>query len=355
MYRTVPGLAAAASLLMMVTIGACARQDAAATEFPHRDIDNGEQVIVRTVEVERKDFVEYGRYYGEVRAISQATLLATAGGTVEALFAAPGDTIRSGQSLARIEADRAEAVWETAVLAERLAREAYERENRFLQQGLSSQQRVDQMHLEWLRSRTDRIDAETIREGALAITPLDGIVTARHVDLHEELRPGGATYSVADLSRMKVIVGVPEADIAGVRTLGAARVCFASFPGRTWDGRTTSFARRRSDRRLTFDVEIEIDNRDGLLLAGQTAQVELALRTLAESVLVPSRSLVMRAGQASVFVVTDGVAVQRHLRLGPSNSTHTVVTEGLDGGELLVVEGMNRLSDGTAVRPMPRE
>lgn len=355
MARRVLYLCMTAGIGLLVLLSGCARQDAAAAQFNGAATDDDGRILVRVVEVQRSDFVEYGRYFGEVRGIRQATLQSVSGGTVEELHAQPGDPVRRGQSLARIEAERAETGWQTARLAEQLAHEDYQRESQFLEQGLTSRQRVDQLRLQWLRSRSNRIDAEAVREGALAISPLDGIVTARHVELYDELVPGAPTYSVADLSRMKVTVGVPEADIAGVRRLGDARISFVSFPDRSWSGETTSFARRRSERGLTFDVEIELDNSDGALLAGQTARVELALRTHPNSVQIPSRAIVTRAGQPAVFVVEEGVAVQRPLRTGPSDTSHTLVLEGLGGNELLVVEGMNRVTDGSPVRSVVRE
>lgn len=347
------GAFAAAGILVvgatLLALSGCARSNVSASEMG-RVGEDAERLLVRTIEVEQSDFSEYGRYFGEVRSITQATLVATAGGTVQQLNARPGDPVRRGESLARIDADRLTAAWETAVLAERLAEEAYQRERSFKDQGITSQQRVDQAHLDWLRSRSARIDAETARGGALAVSPLDGIVTARHVELYRELAPGTPTFSVANLSRMKVRVGVPESDISGVHRLGSAEVRVASFPGRVWQGEIASVARRRSERGLTFEVEVEIDNEDGLLLDGQTAQVELELRAWPDVVQVPTRAIVNRGTQALVYVVANGTVMRRAVQMGPSDGSRTVITSGLQAGELLVVEGMNRLTDGAAVQ-----
>lgn len=350
--RSAGALAAAGILVVTATLLAlsgCTRGNVSASEV-QRAAEEAERLLVRTIQVEQSDFSEYGRYFGEVRSITQATLVATAGGTVQQLNAGPGDRVRRGQSLARVDADRLTAAWETAVLAERLAEEAYQRERNFQDQGITSQQRVDQAHLEWLRSRSARIDAGTARQGALAISPLDGVVTARHVELYRELAPGTPTFSVADLSRMKVRVGVPESDISGVHQLGSAEVRVASFPDRVWQGEIASVARRRSERGLTFEVEVEIDNSDGLLLDGQTARVELELRTWPDVVQVPTRAIVNRGTQALVYVASNETVQRRPVELGPSDGSRTVITSGLQAGELLVVEGMNRLTDGAGVR-----
>ncbi len=334
-----------ASLVLVVS--GCARRDVAAAEGGAHAAE--QRLPVRVLTVERRRFTEYGSYFGEARAVSEARVIAHMGGTVESVAVRPGDPVSRGQSMARIEAGRAITNHETAVLAERMAREAYEREQRFVEQGVSTQQRVDQARLDWLNRRSQLLDAGTAREGALAIAPLDGVVTARHVQPLDEIAPGTVVFRVADLSRMRIAVGVPESDIAGVRELRTAEVRFSSFPDRIWSGTPLSFARTRSDRGLTFEAEIEIENGDGALLSGQTAQVRLALREWPDAIVIPTSAVMIRGNEFSVFVIEDGVARRRTVQLGPSDEEVSVVTAGLRDGDRIVSEGMNRLTDGVAV------
>ena len=111
------------------------------------------------------------------------------------------------------------------------------------------------------------------------------------------------------------------------------------------DGESNSYKNKSKND----DVEIEIDNRDGALLSGQTAQVTLALRTLSNVVIIPTRAVVVRGDEFSVFTVEDGFARRRPIRMGPADSTQSVVIEGLSGTETIVIEGMNRLTDGVPV------
>ncbi|TVR04756.1 MAG: efflux RND transporter periplasmic adaptor subunit [Spirochaetaceae bacterium] len=348
--RILPSAALLMGMLLaslILALSGCARRDAAAAEGGAHAAE--QRLPVRVLTVERRHFTEYGSYFGEARAVAEARVIAHMGGTVESVAVRAGDPVSRGQSMARIEAERAITNHETAVLAERMAREAYEREQKFVEQGVSTQQRVDQARLEWLNRRSQLLDAGTAREGALAIAPLDGIVTARHVQPLDEIAPGTVAFRVADLSRLRVTVGVPESDIAGVRELRSAEVRFSSFPDRTWSGTPLSFARARSDRGLTFEADIEIENRDGALLSGQTAQVRLALREWPDAVVIPTSTVMIRGNEFSVFVVEDGVARRRTVRLGPSDEEVSVVIAGLREGDRVVSEGMNRLTDGVAV------
>jgi RND family efflux transporter MFP subunit len=188
-----------------------------------------------------------------------------------------------------------------------------------------------------------------VRNGALAITPITGVVVKKHIELYQELNTGSPTFQVADLTRMKIIVGVPEADIVGIRDFGKADVRFAALPNRVFEGVPMNFARARSDSTLTYTLEIIVDNSEGLLLSGTTAQVRLVLRTFTDVVVIPVRALFNRSEGAFAMIVENGVARERRLTLGKGDAAEVIVEGGLNPGAQIVVEGINRIADGSLV------
>ncbi|MDA3950148.1 MAG: efflux RND transporter periplasmic adaptor subunit, partial [Spirochaeta sp.] len=268
---------------------------------------------------------------------------------VARVHAAAGDVVAAGQSLARIDPDAAQTRYETAVLSERLARETWEREQRFLEQGNSFRLKVDQAHLAWLQARSALLDAQRVRESAFAETPIAGTVVRRHIDPNDDLEPGDPTFDIADLQTMRITVGVPEQDMTGVRELDEAEVIFPAIPGRTFTGTPTGFSRTRSEQTLTYAVEIEVANPDGLILPGQTARVRLALRRYPDAITVPSAAVLTRNGETAVLVVRNASVRHVPVEVGVSGETETVITAGLTPGDRIVTEGINRLPDGALV------
>jgi membrane fusion protein, multidrug efflux system len=341
---------AASAVGGLIVLAAQERGNAA---VPERVSGSDRTIPVQVVPVTRQDFVEYGEYLGETRGIVQARLTAAGGGVVQRILAEQGDRVAAGTSLAEIDRERMEARYRTAVLNEQLARENWEREQRFLQEGNSFQLRVDQAHLNYLQARSALLDAQRLREGALAVTPISGTVVARYIDVNDDLESGDPTFHIADLSRLRISVGIPETDIAGVRELNRAELRFSSFPGQVFPGEPTSFARVRSDRTLSFRVDIEFDNPGEQILSGQTARVRLELRRHPDVVVVPSRALYTRNNRTYLMVVDDGAAREVEVQVGVSDGTGTVIRSGLDGGERLVADGFNRLAHGTPVTVVP--
>lgn len=343
------GLAGALAIAGLT--GCSARAEAQENDgLPFSQRENDERrVPVQTIAVQPRTFVEYGEYLGEARGISEVTLAADAGGRVVAVHAREGDSVSQGCSLAEIDPGKARTAYQTAVLNERLAREAYEREQRFLEQGNSFQLKVDQAHLAWLQAQSALIDAEQLQESAFAVSPIGGIVVRRLIEPHQELDPGDPTFVVADLSRMRITVDVPEADMSRVQELDEAEVTFAALPEVTFVGTPTGFARARSERTLSYEVDVEVDNSDGVILSGQTARVRLALRHVPDSIVLPSRAVLTRNNETFVLVVRDGIVSELPVTTGASNNTETVIVDGLVSGDQVVIDGLNRLADGSAV------
>jgi len=346
---TILGLTAALALTGLSGCSAPAEaQEAGDPGVPLRP-DETRRTPVRTVTVEPTRFVEYGEYFGESRGIDEVKLTAVAGGRVASLGADVGDVVAPDTSLGEIDPGKAQTLYETAVLNERLARESWERERRFLEQGNSFQVKVDQAHLRWLEAKSALLDAQRLVDAAFMVTPIGGTVVRRHIEVHDEVAPGDPTVEVADLSRMRITVGVPEADIAGVRELAEAEVVFPAIPDRVFTGRPTGFARARSEETLTYEVEIEVDNPDGTILSGQTARVRLPLHIDHAAIVVPSSAVRIGSDGTSVLVVTDGVARVVPVETGITGERETVITKGLEPGDAIVAEGVNRLADGTPV------
>jgi membrane fusion protein (multidrug efflux system) len=99
----------------------------------------------------------------------------------------------------------------------------------------------------------------------------------------------------------------------------------------------------------TVAVRATVANPDGTLVDGQFVRVRVEADKPQEFVVIPSAALVIDQQGPYVFVVQDGKAVVRRLKLGQDLGRTMVVTEGLKGGEQVVVDGIATLRPGAAV------
>lgn len=307
-------------------------------------------IPVSVVTLEAQDFIEYGEYYGNVQGISEATIICYAGGSVEKIFVKEGAYVKKGSSLARIDADRIAAGYETSKLNEKIARDNFERLKKHLETGNASQVAVDQAHLQWLNSRTKRIEAEKARKGALCITPMSGVVTLRFIDLHKELPPGTPAFTVTQLHKVKVTFGIPESEIDGVKEGNEAEVTFSIFPDRTWKGKVYRLTREASRMSKTFQAILHIENSDRKIKPGLTAYVKLLLKKMESRIVVPTGAILLEGENNYVMVMEKNRAVRYDVETGETNNNQTVISKGLPSGSALIVKGHHIVSDGTPVK-----
>ena len=209
---------------------------------------------------------------------------------------------------------------------------------------------------EFDRIRTRKDMAEVALEQArVAVSqcevrsPIDGLVDDRNAEVGEYATEGMPVFTVIDISRVKLAFDVPERDATAVKTGDRVPFRVAALSSETFTGEVTfvsSLAGRDSN---SFRVECVTDNADGRLKAGMIADVALVRRMREDAIVVPLRTVIPKRGEYVVFVVENGKAAQRLVKVDFMTDRDAVIAAGLEAGDAVVVEGSRTLVDGIAV------
>lgn len=175
------------------------------------------------------------------------------------------------------------------------------------------------------RGSAEQVDYTVIR------APYSGILTRRHVQLGESVRPGQPLVSGLSLGQLRVQVDVPQSDIAAIRERRAAAIVLDGGARRIAAREVVAFP-YADPQTHTFKVRIELPEQETGLHPGMTAKVAFAVGE-AERLLVPESALVLRGEVSAVYVVDDGGASLRQLRLGHRFGERREVLAGLAAGE----------------------
>jgi membrane fusion protein (multidrug efflux system) len=129
---------------------------------------------------------------------------------------------------------------------------------------------------------------------------------------------------------------------------------FADNSEHTHPGRVIAAAQSINPETGTYSLEAAFANPDSLVLPGQFARVRAPYRTLKDKVLVPRRALVDLQGRFQVYIVNAENLVEiREVEPGPTKDNMQVIESGLDGGETIIIEGLQKVRAGTLVSPTP--
>lgn len=192
------------------------------------------------------------------------------------------------------------------------------------------------------RKRLDETDE--LMNYATLKAPFRGIITERNVDKGDLVRnlqtagdkPRRPLFTVADISRLRVHVRVPEQDAPHVKVGAEVALTLRSLPGRVFSGQVTRFANRLDSQSQTMLVEIVLDNTQQAgkweLFPGMYGEAKITLANKAAALVLPADVVRFDAeGKASVYVLNSDDTV----RIVP-------VTTGLDfGHEIEIISGLS--------------
>jgi RND family efflux transporter MFP subunit len=324
---------------------------------------------------------------GTLEASQQALVNARASGYVARCRVDIGDHVHAGDVLAELDTPELEqqleqargtlkqkdAALEQAVANREYALVTATREDALLAEALSTKQTNDQAHAQVKVAEANVHAAEADIAAAQAnvrqlgqlvsfgrvVAPFDGRITQRNIDVGSLVSAGGTSsatggqplFRIEAIDPIRVFVQVPQAFALSVKDGAAASVSVRQRPGRSFQAQVTRTAGTLEPASRTLNVEIDIPNPTGELLAGMFVQVEIGVALSHRAVRVPSSAVITDARGIHVATVdaTGRVKLVAVLR-GLDNGSEIDLVEGLNGGERVLVNPGSDVKDGLRVQ-----
>jgi len=352
---------AATALLALLALGAAPRLRAA----EHAGQAAADQSItpVRTVAPSPPQAGPAATLPGTLEPWAEASVRARSSGYVAAWSVDIGAHVVAGQTLATLVApdlqaalDQARATAATARANLALAQTTADRWQALLRTRSTSPQEADQKLAELAARRTELAAAEA-NAARLAqsvawtriAAPFDGVVTARDVDVGSLVDAGGAgeLFHVAQTTRLRAVVSVPDALASGIRPGLPVQVRCGE---RLLDARVARSAGALDLASRALRVEVDVPNADGALLPGQFVQVLVGDVPPAGSQL-PIEALLFRpSGPTIALAGADGRVHLRTVHVARDLGTRVVVEPALPPDTRVIVSPGDGIVDGTPVR-----
>jgi RND family efflux transporter MFP subunit len=182
--------------------------------------------------------------------------------------------------------------------------------------------------------------------------PTDGMIRERRASVGEFLAAGTPVATLVKVHPLRLVLAVPERAATGLRPGLTVRVTVEGDPA-VHTGWVARLAPSFQEQTRTLTVETEVPNERGALRPGAFARAEIVTAAAEPVVFVPASAVVTFAGIEKVLTVREGRAVEVRIATGRRDGGRVEVTEGLQGGEAVVVEPGNLVGGQpvTVVRP----
>ncbi|MDD5020943.1 MAG: efflux RND transporter periplasmic adaptor subunit [Endomicrobiaceae bacterium] len=331
-----------------------------------------EMISVKVKKVEKQDYTDTYTTMGTIKGAVENEMRFEIDGQLASYNYKEGSIIPKGSVICSLDpkdamtkADYAKSKYKSEVSAYNSARERYKvYEELYTMKALSESKLFEAKYeIESAESKVKATLSEVeLSQSNLAktnlIAPSDGILAEVIIKPGDYITPQDVVAKFISDKGTNFEVDVPEKDVYKLAVGQAVTITCDSHQGKTFVGKLTEIAPTVKERTRTATVKVRVENDEALLRSGMFGRGTIILKELKDVMLVPSESIISL--NDNVFLVPivipdyrapgEGVVQMRPCQLGEKLTDKTVILQGLQIGDMVVIETQGQLSDGIKVK-----
>jgi len=345
--------------LVLAPAGCRKSDDATAAARLH---EAGASVHVSTAAVVERPMPEFLTLTGTLRANAESDVAADVSGKVIATFVERGQPVKKGQTLVLVDARSAALAATAAEAQSKIAQEQFDEARRdcgrvkhLLDTGAISQAEYDRQTSQCTSQRWSAAAADAQQRSAIKLlgdatirAPFDGAVGERYVTVGQYVQPSTRVASVYSPDPLRLELTVPEASAGAIQQDMPVRFTVTTYGDQAFTGNVEYISPNLRESTRDLVIEAVVPNADLKLKPGMfaVARVELGVKP---HTVVPKAALVTDDTGSRVFVVVGGQVQERLVQLGEAVGDVVSVVDGLQAGEMVVVQPGPDVRDGAQV------
>lgn len=315
-----------------------------------------ERPVLITAEVIKDSiFKHYVEVQGNVETNQNVVLKAEYSGIMTNVYVTEGQRVSKGQRLAKIDDGgmSSQVAQQEAQLA--LAKTTFERQEKLWNQKIGSE-------IQFLQAKTNYEAAKNATQqmrsqlGKTIITaPFSGIIDEIIADPGQVVSPGQTSIMrLVNLSDMYVKASIPENYLKNIKKGTKVKVNLASI-NEEFTGTVRQVSNYINPNNRSFDIQVEIPNKDGLVKPNLIATVKVNDYSAENAITIPENILQENAAGETIAYryqpINDSIGIAKRIIIetGLSYENHTEVLSGLKKGDTIIKEGAKTLRDGQKV------
>lgn len=350
----------------------------------------GSSVVYMTAKVDKNNITSQITSSGTINPLKTIEVGSQVAGHAKEIFVDYNSEVKQGDPLLEInpsilqtELKRAQADNNKALADLSLTSSVYKTNKELYEKRLISKEELDDSKSKYLaasaaleQSKANIEITETNLNNTTVRAPIDGIVLSRNINTGENVTPNGKPLFLIsqELSTMKIDTNVSEADIGKIQKDQKAYFTVDAFPNETFEGTVTQIRNDpiTNNNVVTYNVVVTIENTDGKLKPGMTADVKIIVAEKVDVKRVPTSALRFIPPSSSQIQTNDiDINLTPHLWVPSNNGTISAIavkpgvgdgryTEIVGGdinvGEEVIVEAIIKEDDSgnSSYLPQPK-
>ena len=292
---------------------------------------------------------------GTLRANESVVIAPEIAGRISALPFTEGDEVKRGDIIAKLDDDILQAELTKAYSDLTLAESNRNRAMTLAKQGTGTQRAKDEAMAAYDVAQANVALAKSRLSKATIRSPLTGKVGIRSVSTGLYVSPGDRIVEVAEVDPIKVDFRVPELALRNISVGQSIIVTVDAFPGRSFEGKIYVIDPIVDANGRAIRLQAQIPNKDGTLLPGLFARIQIVTDQRENAVIIPEASVFANGTSRFVYRLEDGRAVLTEVKLGLRQPGRVEIIDGLKPKAMIVTAGHQKIRDGNRISVLNRE
>lgn len=316
--------------------------------------ENTEQktIKVKTITVATSAGSCQREYVGVVESESSVDLSFLVSGSIARMYVQEGQSVQKGELLAQLNTTTFEHIHKAAKATLDQAKDALDRMSALYNNNSLPEIKYIEIKTTFEQAQANEQIARKSLADCSLYAPFSGVIGRRTQDVGTTAMPGIAVMTLMNISTVKVKIPVPESDISSIRLQEPCRVKISALNDAVFEGKVIEKGVVAHPISHTYDIKVQINNAKADIMPGMVCKAYLENKNQTGGIVVPLKVVQIDfSGNNYVWVVGKGNKAEcRNVRVGALTGNGIHCTEGLNDGDILIIEGYQKLSPGEEVK-----
>jgi RND family efflux transporter MFP subunit len=263
-----------------------------------------------------------------------------------------GDRVNKNQVVAEIEIDDYQSRLEIAQAIFIKAKDAFNRLNPLFKEGVIPEKTLIEITSGLAQARAQRnINQKQVRDTKLR-APFAGIIGMKAIEIGQMVSPGIPAFTIVKNDKIYACSAIPESEIVQLKIGHKAMVTVSALGGQQFYGLVKHISPVADPRTRTYRVKIILDNFDYLMRPGMISTVSIKTDKKIETLTIPGRAIVRNPDNLTYVFLADKNeprAFRKRVFTGAVHGSEIRIRKGLLPGDILVLAGQHKLTDGCQI------
>jgi RND family efflux transporter MFP subunit len=296
-------------------------------------------VVVESVSVEKSK--QQIKAVGNAEAIHSVTLYPAVGDRVTAVYFKPGDNVAKGDLLLELDSRRQKAALIEAEITLKDAERTMKRLEESHARGAVPQSDLDDAKTLYELAKVQLMQAKTEREDREVRAPFSGVMGLTDVEVGDRITTQTAIATIDDISELYINFNAPEAAISVLKQKSSVEVV-PWLGDKAYMAQVAELDSRINAQTRTLRTKAKLDNNAQQFMPGMSFRVHINILG-EELAVVPEAAMMWGAAGPYVWKSVDKKATRVDVKIEQRLAGRLLVSGGLNEGDLLVTEGVQRL------------